>query len=170
MSIAVASSNPFFARPRNVVALAGLVAGTLDLVYASTFWGIQVGFTPTQILQSIASGWLGREAAYAGGYPAALLGLVSHYGIAIVMATVFYLASKRWPVLARRPFLYGALYGALLYAVMTYVVVPLSNAGTGHHLPAWRWENLSHIAGHMVLVGIPCALGARRAMALRDNR
>jgi uncharacterized membrane protein YagU involved in acid resistance len=170
MSIAVASSNRLLSRPYSVVVLAGAVAGTLDLVYASTFWGIQVGFTPLQILQSIASGWLGHDAAFAGGYPTALLGLVSHYAIAITMATAFYLASKRWPTLARRPFLYGALYGALLYAVMTYVVVPLSNAGTGHHLPAWRWENLSHIAGHMVLVGIPCALGARRAMALRVNR
>jgi len=170
MSTAVAPSNPLSARPRNAVVLAGVVAGTLDLVYASTFWGIQVGFTPLQILQSIASGWLGHDAAFAGGYPSALLGLLSHYGIAITMATTFYLAGRRWPALAHRPFFYGALYGALLYAVMTYVVVPLSNAGAGHQLPAWRWENLSHIVGHMVLVGIPCALGARRAMALRDNR
>jgi len=98
-----------------------------------------------------------------------LLGLVSHYAIAITMATVFYLACRRWPMLARRPLLYGALYGIVLYVAMSYVVVPLSNAGAGK-LPAWRWENLSHIAGHMVLVGIPCALGARRALALRGSR
>jgi uncharacterized membrane protein YagU involved in acid resistance len=155
--------------PYGVVALTGVIAGTFDLIYASTFWGIQVGFTPLQILQSVASGWLGHDAAFAGGYPSGLLGLVSHYGIAITMAAVFYLASKRWPALARKPFLYGALYGGLLYAVMTYVVVPLSNAGASHQLPAWRWENLSHIAGHMVLVGIPCALGARRAMENRSK-
>jgi uncharacterized membrane protein YagU involved in acid resistance len=169
MSIAVAPSNRLSAHPSGVVVLAGVVAATLDLVYASAFWGIQVGFTPLQILQSIARGWLGSEAAYSGGYPSALLGLASHYAIAIAMATVFYVACRRWPALARRPFLYGALYGIALYAVMTYVVVPLSNAGSGG-LPAWRWENLSHIAGHMLLVGIPCALGARRALALRGTR
>lgn len=153
-------------RPSPVVVLAGIVAGTLDLVYASTFWGIQLGFTPIQILQSIAAGWLGRDAAYGGGLPSALLGFVSHYAIAIVMAIAFMLACRRWPALARRPLAYGALYGIVLYAVMTYVVVPLSNAGTGHW-PEWRWENLSHIAGHMLLVGIPCALGARWALARR---
>lgn len=151
------------ARQLAVVALAGIVAGTLDLVYASTFWGIQLGFTPLQILQSVAAGWLGRDAAYGGGVPAALLGATSHYAIAIAMAMAFFLAARRLPVLVLRPAVYGALYGIVLYAAMTYVVVPLSNAGSGQ-LPAWRWENLSHIAGHMVLVGIPCALGARRAL------
>jgi uncharacterized membrane protein YagU involved in acid resistance len=168
MSIAVARSPLLPNRPLANVALAGVVAGTLDLVYASTFWGIQVHMTPLQILQSIATGWLGREAAYAGGVSSALLGLVSHYGIAIAMATAFYLACRRWPALARKPLLHGALYGIVLYAVMTYVVVPLSKAGAGQW-PAWRWENLSHIAGHMLLVGIPCALGARRALALRGD-
>src|SRR3546814_17456848 len=80
------------------------------------------------------------------------------------MAAGFYLACKRWPALARKPVLSGSLYGIALYVVMTSVVVPLSNAGNGG-LPAWRWENLSHIAGHMLLVGIPCALGARIALA-----
>jgi uncharacterized membrane protein YagU involved in acid resistance len=169
MNVSIAPTHSLPARPYNAVVLAGFVAGTLDLIYASTFWGIQIGFTPLQILQSISSGWMGRDAAYAGGYSSALLGLVSHYGIAITMAAVFYLACRRWRELARKPFLYGSLYGAALYAVMTYVIVPLSNAGAGQ-LPAWRWENLSHIAGHMVLVGIPCALGARRAMAPRAGR
>src|SRR3546814_16226417 len=82
------------------------------------------------------------------------------------MAAGFYLACKRWPALARKPVLSGSLYGIALYVAMTYVVVPLSNAGNGG-LPAWRWENLSHIAGHMLLVGIPCALGARFALASR---
>ena len=165
MITAVAPSNSFTARPRNIVILAGIVAGTLDLVYAQTFWGIQLGFTPLKILQSIAAGWLG-SATYAAGYASALLGLISHYAIAIMMATVFYLACRRWPALASRPALHGALYGAVLYAVMTYLVVPLSQAGAGH-FPPWRWENLSHIAGHMILVGIPCAIGARRALSAR---
>src|SRR5690606_19494928 len=103
---------------------------------------------------------------YGGGLPSALLGFASHYAIAIAMAAAFLLACRRWPALLHRPVAYGALYGVLLYAVMTYAVVPLSRAGAGHW-PQWRWENLSHIAGHMLLVGLPCALGARRALARR---
>jgi hypothetical protein len=38
-----------------------------------------------------------------------------------------------------------------------------SNAGDGG-LPPWRWENLSHLAAHMLLVGVPCAVAARRAL------
>src|SRR3546814_13890138 len=118
--------------------------------------------SPLQILQSVAAGWLGR-ATFEGGYPSALLGLVSHYGIAITMAAVFWFASRRWPALVHKPLLTGSLYGLALYAVMTYVVMPLSNAGTGE-LPACKWESLSPIAGHILLVGIPCALGARPAL------
>src|SRR3546814_13770975 len=83
-------------------------------------------------------GWLGR-ATFEGGYPSALLGLVSHYGIAITMAAVFWFASRRWPALVHQPLLTGSLYGLALYAVMPYVVVPLSNAGHGE-LPAWNWS------------------------------
>lgn len=144
----------------------GLAAGTLDLIYACTFWGIKIGFTPMQILQSISAGWLGRDAAYAGGWTSATLGLVSHYGIALVMAACYYAASLRWRALAERPLRYGPPYGVLLYAAMTYVVVPLSNAGDGS-LPAWRWENLSHLAAHMLLVALPCALAARCALRAR---
>ncbi len=165
MSAAIATPGPHRSALFCVLA-GGLMAGTLDLVYASTFWGIKIGFTPVQILQSIAAGWLGSDASYAGGWGSALLGLASHYGIAIAMAACYYAASLRWRALAQQPLRYGPLYGVLLYATMTYVVVPLSRAGDGT-LPAWRWENLSHLAAHMLLVALPCALAARCALRTR---
>ncbi len=167
MSAAIATHGPHRS-PLSCVLAGGAVAATLDLIYASTFWGIKIGFTPVQILQSIAAGWLGRDAARAGGWNAALLGLVSHYGIAIAMAACYYAASLRWRALARQPLRYGPLYGVLLYAAMTYVVVPLSRAGDGT-LPAWRWENLSHLAAHMLLVALPCALAARCALQSKNT-
>ena len=150
--------------PRAVV-LGGAVAGTLDLLYAFTFWGLQ-GIPPMKILQSVAAGWLGSE-AFTGGAASALLGAVSHYGIALVMAWTFYQAARGVPALASHPVRHGALYGVLLYAVMTYVVVPLSAAGKGAW-PAWQWQQLAHVVAHAVLVGIPCALAARRALARHD--
>lgn len=143
-----------------VVAAGGAIAGTLDLLYAFTFWGVQ-GIAPLRILQSVAAGWLGRD-AFTAGAASAVLGAASHYGIALVMAWVFYLAARRVPALVRHPFRYGALYGVLLYAAMTYVVVPLSAAGTGTW-PAWQWQQLVHLVAHAVLVGVPCALAARCA-------
>ncbi len=141
--------------------LAAAVAGSLDLLYAFAFWGAQ-GVPPVRILQSIASGWLGRE-AYSVGAPAAVLGALSHYGIVLVMAWTCYRVARIWPALAWRPWLFGPLYGAALYLAMTYVVVPLSAAGNGQW-PAWQWSQLAHLAAHMALVGTPCAFAAARVL------
>lgn len=141
--------------------LAAAVAGSLDLLYAFAFWGAQ-GLPPVRILQSIASGWLGRE-AYSVGAPAAVLGALSHYGIVLVMAWTCYRVARIWPALARRPWLFGPLYGAALYLAMIYVVVPLSAAGNGQW-PAWQWSQLAHLAAHMALVGTPCAFAAARVL------
>ncbi len=167
MSVAIAAAGRG-RRALPCILAGGLAAGTLDLAYASTFWGFKIGFTPVQILQSIAAGWLGRDAAYAGGWGAALLGLVSHYGIAIAMAACYWAASLRWQALARRPLRYAPIYGVLLYVAMNHVVVPLSRAGDGTQ-PAWRWENLSHLAAHVFLVALPCALAARCALRMRSR-
>ena len=144
------------------VVLGGVIAGTLDLLYAFTFWGMQ-GIPPLRILQSVAAGWLGRD-AFTAGAASAVLGAASHYGIALVMAWMYSLVARRTPALVRRPFRYGALYGVLLYVVMTYGVVPLSAAGKGAW-PAWQWQQLAHVLAHAVLVGVPCALATRHAMA-----
>ena len=143
------------------VVLGGLAAGVLDLIYICSLWAFR-GVSPVRILQAIAAGWLGHDQAVAGGYASALLGLVSHFSIAVAMAFAYGAVALRIPALIRHPYRFGALYGLLLYALMTYVVVPLSAAGTGH-APAWQWINLAHIAAHMLLVGIPCALAARYA-------
>ena len=48
-------------RGLGIVALAGVVAGCLDLLYAFVYFGFS-GITPIRILQSIATGLLGRGA------------------------------------------------------------------------------------------------------------
>ena len=150
-------------RPRfRYAVLGGLAAGALDLIYICSLFAFR-GVSPVRILQSVAAGWMGRDAAVAGGYATALLGLVSHFAIAVVMAAVYFAAALRMPALIRHPYRYGMLYGVLLYAAMTYAVVPLSAAGSGQMEP-WQWINLAHLAAHMLLVGIPCALAARRAL------
>ncbi|WP_407354249.1 hypothetical protein [Luteimonas sp. R10] len=140
--------------------LGGLAAGTLDLVYICSLWAA-MGVGPLRILHSIAAGWMGREAAIAGGTATAALGLASHYAIAIAMAGAYGLASRRWPRLLQHPLRYGALYGVALYLAMNFIVVPLSAAGSGP--PRWEWMQVSHLLAHMLLVGIPCAFAARFA-------
>jgi hypothetical protein len=113
-----------------------------------------------RILQSVAAGLLGK-ASFEGGTATAALGLGLHYFIASSMSVTYYLVSRRWPVLRRRPVLLGAAYGLLLYGIMNYIVVPLSAAGHGGPKnPLWVGLN---ILVHMLLIGVPIALFARRA-------
>ena len=72
----------------------GLIAGALDITYAIVFYYFWSGVAPAVILQSVASGLLGR-ASYGGGFATAALGLFLHFLIAYIWATIYYLASRK---------------------------------------------------------------------------
>ncbi|HET9766226.1 MAG TPA: hypothetical protein VFS60_05235, partial [Thermoanaerobaculia bacterium] len=60
------------------VLFGGLTVGILDITDAIVFWFLRADAPPMRILQSVAAGLLGRQAARAGGWPTALLGLLLH--------------------------------------------------------------------------------------------
>ena len=113
-----------FAWPSAVIA--GAVSATIDLTYVFIFYGVQ-GVAPLRILHSIASGFLGRAAADSG-WAGGLLGLVSHYVILIVAATICLAARPYLSLMRRRPYLAGIVVGAGIWLTMNYVVLPLSAA------------------------------------------
>jgi drug/metabolite transporter (DMT)-like permease len=139
------------------VALACLVAGTLDLSDAFIFYGLR-GTDPHRILQGIASGVLGR-AAFIQGTRSALLGLLLLFFIAATWAAIYIFASRRLP-LSRHPLLWGSLYGIVVYLVMNYVVIPLSKIGPRPTPPLIPLIN--GVAALIFFIGIPAALIARR--------
>lgn len=141
----------------------GLLAGALDILYACVFWGIKADVPARRIFQSVAAGLLGK-ASFEGGWGTATLGLALHFSIALAMAVTYAAVARRVPALVRRPIVFGAAYGLLLYAIMNYVVVPLSRAGSGSKDPLW--VGLS-ILVHMFLIGVPIAVFARRAVPAR---
>jgi len=148
--------------PTRAILFGGLTVGALDGLDAIVFFGLRNDVGPLRIFKGIAGGLLGREAATAGDWPTALLGVVLHFTIATTIVTVFYLASRRLPFLTRRPLVWGPLYGIAVYLTMNLVVVPLSALhGTGlpHALPVLLNGILIHILG----VGTPSALFARAA-------
>jgi hypothetical protein len=136
------------------------VAGTLDITYAWLFWSLKAGVTAQRVFQSVAAGLLGR-ASFAGGARTAALGLALHYFIATTMSVTYYLVATRLELLRRRPLLCGAAYGLVLYAVMNYIVVPLSAAGGGSSgSPLWM---VLSVLVHMFLIGVPIAIAAASA-------
>ena len=100
---------------------------------------------PSRIFQSVAAGLLG-EASFL---------------IACTMAVTYYVAARRWPLLARRPVVLGIAYGLLLYLVMNHIVVPLSAASPGSSDPTWITLT---VAAHGLLVGVPIAWFTGRAV------
>ncbi len=123
------------------VLVGGLVAGTIDIGAASLInW-----LSPIIILHAIASGWLGKT-SFHDGTPAALLGLVSQWCMALIIASIYALSAIRLPALKRRWLAGGFGYGVAIFLVMNYVVVPLSaapwNPWKRHFSPDKFLENL----------------------------
>ena len=137
----------------------GLLVAVFDAVFACTWWAVAAGVGPMRILQSIGAGLLGG-ASFAGGWRSAAIGAAAHAVIAICMVGAYVSAAPRLPVLVRQPLRWGAGYGLFLYALMNFVVVPLS-AAPRNDLPA-AWVAASVVVH--VLIGIACALLARRAL------
>src|SRR6516162_2190873 len=88
------------------IGLATLVAGCLDISSAFVIF-ILKGIGLTRGLQGIAVALLGRPTAFAGGGKTALFGLCLHFFVMLCVVTVFYTASRIFPLLGRRPLLSG---------------------------------------------------------------
>lgn len=140
--------------------LAAFVVGALDIGEVMIFAGIRNGTSPVRILQSVATGVLGRD-SYQGGWQSALLGLALHFFIASVVVAVYFLASRRIEALRESPVIMGAIYGLLVYLFMNFVVLPLSATGG----PRFTLVSvLNQLFCHIFLIGIPTALFAKSAM------
>lgn len=141
-------------RLRRAILLGGLAVGVLDIGSAILFWKLYRDVAPMRILQSVAAGLLGREAASQGGWQTAVLGLALHFFIAMIVATVYVLAATKLPLLSQKWVLCGVLYGLVVYCVMNYAVLPLAGLGaTRFSVPTF----LFGIIGHALTVGLPAA-------------
>ncbi len=136
----------------------GLVAGALDLAFALTFNHWHSGVPFIRVPQAIASGVLGVN-SFQGGLTSAALGIVLHFLIALSFAAFYNVAARILPVLTRQAVLCGPLYGAAIYWLMNWVVLPLSRAPKFKHNPV---STLSDLASHLFFVGLVIALCARR--------
>jgi len=146
------------AGPLLAVLVGGGIAATLDIVYAFLS-NAQYGKTPLWVLQAVGSGWLG-SASFSSGLAGAFIGLLSHYLILFVAAIVYWLASKRLPVLRTQAVACGALFGILVYLFMNFAVLPLSAFPYKLTYPPSRL--IEGFASHALFVGLPIAISIRR--------
>lgn len=135
------------------IALAGMVAGALDILAAFASYTSH-GATVPGILKYIASGLVGAS-AMKGGQEMAALGLLCHFALTTAMAAIYFFAALRLSVLTDRPWLWGSVYGVLTWVAMVYVVVPLSGV-SGWKLPE-GWNIVAGLLAHIFYVGVPIA-------------
>lgn len=136
---------------------ATLVAGVLDISSAFSLSYLK-GVDPIHVLQGVAAGLVGRESAINGGLATAGLGFAIHFFIAFVVATVFYMASRKLVFLTRQPVISGLLYGMVVYGFMYWIVMPLAYPVVHPSLS----RDLTAVCVHMFLIGLPIALIVRR--------
>jgi uncharacterized membrane protein YagU involved in acid resistance len=139
------------------VAWAGVVAGVLDIAYVIVFYGIK-GVPAMRILQGVAAGLLGRDAAMSGGWGTAMLGLAIHFAIALVVAAVFVALGRvvRWWV--AYPLVSGPIHGVLVWLAMNLVILPLT-ATPPKSFPPANWMPV--FIAHLLCVGLPIAFVVR---------
>ena len=134
------------------IALAGLIAGILDITSAFVIAGIK-GTGSIRMLQGIASGLLGQR-SFEGGMATAGLGLGIHFLIAFTAAAVFYAASRKFSSLTQHAVVSGLLYGIVVYIFMYWVVMPLAFP-TAHHSAS---RDVTAVIIHIILIGLPISL------------
>jgi len=134
------------------IALATLVAGALDILFAmilTVIFGREIG----NMLRYVASGPF--PSATGMGTAGAVLGLLTHFGLMAIMAAVFVLLARQRPQLLAKPVRSGIVYGLATYVVMNWIVVPIRFDAP---LPPSAGAVLTQLFAHIVLVGIPMAL------------
>jgi Na+/alanine symporter len=139
-------------KPLLAIAIAGLIAGTIDLLHACILFGWDIPL-------SIAAGQLGRR-ALEGSVGIYILGVFLHFFIATSFAAFYYAASRKLPFLIEYPLVCGLAYGAGVELVMRLIVLPLSalHARGPYHLG----DIIQGLLVHMVLMGLPIAYSVRR--------
>jgi glucan phosphoethanolaminetransferase (alkaline phosphatase superfamily) len=156
---------------------AGALVGVLDITAACINARVVAGFTPVRVLKGVAGGLLGRS-ALEGGFATATLGLVMHFMMALTVATIFYVLSRRFP-LPRKLWgvvAVGLFYGAAVFAVNNFGTAPFLSWVRSLYLhtpvlfkPPMGW---SQLVIHLFCVGLPIALVIRQyaPAAVRRDR
>jgi hypothetical protein len=136
----------------------GLLVGTLDILAALADYYILTGKNPLVIFKFIASGILGMD-ALTGGSGTILLGVIAHYFIALTFTVLFFVLFLKTNILPKNKFVTGIIYGTFVWAVMSFIVLPMSRT------PKMPFDLFNAIKALLILIfmiGLPLSFLANR--------
>jgi hypothetical protein len=135
---------------------AAVIAGTLDIGAAALINLV----SPILILQGIA-GVAFKSAPLAGGVWSAVIGLLVQWGLSAIIAAIGLEFSRQIRVLREHWIAAGLAYGAAIFGVMNYIVLPLSRFGHVPHFSVFRF--LANALAMLVFGLIISAFGRARS-------
>jgi len=144
----------------SAVLVGGSVAGALDILFAISFAAYN-GMAPVRLLQTVASGLLGTS-AFAGGLPVAALGLVLHFGLSFLWASMFLGLALLAPSLIRYPLVAGVGLGIAVFLATRLVVLPLS--AFPYPVTFKPLATTLDLLSHMLLFGLPIVVAVRKSL------
>jgi hypothetical protein len=145
-----------------------IVTAIWDAICASAL-GVAYGSTAASVWKGVASTILGTDALQGGG-AAVAAGLALHAAVAFTWSAMFVAAALAWRALRRTIRTPGgalgvaAIYGPLIWLVMSLVVIPLA-AGRPPRFGLRWWVQ---VVAHVPFVTIPIVFTTRRVLADRD--
>jgi phage shock protein PspC (stress-responsive transcriptional regulator) len=152
------------------IALAAVVAGTLDAVFSViTYVVVADRYNLETVLQYIATGLLGHDAFRSGvaGIGTAALGTATHFALAAGFATAFALTVGRLLRTRAQTAIAGVVYGAAVWMLMDAAVLPTLDVA---HEPLGGGYWWPFLADHALLVGLPIALLTSKATARATHK
>lgn len=123
------------------------------------------------VWRGVASTVLGPR-ALEGGSSAVGAGIALHFAVALTWSAIFVAAVRWWPALRRTiesaagALAVAAVYGPIIWLVMSLVVIPLA---TGR-LPDFGFRWWVQIVAHIPFVTVPLVLMARRGVRAHSHR
>jgi hypothetical protein len=144
--------------PLWAIVVGGTLVGLFDFAYAN-LRTLAAGRAWQSVWKFVASALLGPEAR-SGGFGMTLAGIACHFTVAFSIVAAYVVVSRYWPLLTQHAVPMGMLYGAFVYCVMNWVVIPNTRLAVFPHPDLWNF--LVSIAVHIFLIGLPAALFARR--------
>ena len=143
------------------IAIATAISGTLDILFAMILT-VAFGRQIPAMLRTVASGPF--PAATDWGGDGALLGLLVHFTLMAIMATIFMLIVRARPALLDTPWATALAFGVVTYFAMNWAVVPLRFHTP---LPPKTISIVTQLFAHLVLVSAVFVLVAKRMLEVR---
>ncbi|HET9003954.1 MAG TPA: hypothetical protein VFN39_08125 [Gemmatimonadaceae bacterium] len=162
---APAAAPPSFSR---LVLPVWLVTAAWDFLCASALSLFAYHTPVARLWRGVASTVLGPR-ALDGGISAIASGIALHLAVAFTWSALFVLALRSWPALQRAiasrrgALAVAAVYGPLIWLVMSLVVIPLATGNPPRF--GFRWW--VQVFAHIPFVTIPLVFTARSALTAR---